>query len=98
AEPADEVPRLAVLVVDRAAAPAQRLPAPVGHVGVEAQPFRPGADFGALCLPLRVMAVAGADECVRDLVQQRVPDQLLTVPRDEVDRQLNGLPAEEAQA
>ena len=88
---------LAVPMKGPAAAFASRLPAARGHVGVSAA-NRPGSDRQALTPPDRIVAVAGADQGVDDLVQERVPDHFFPVAFYERKRQLDGAAVVDAQA
>ena len=96
--PADPVLRPAVLVVPQAAVAADGLPPTGRHLRLEGQPLGFRTHSQTHLLPRGVVAVAGADQRVGNLVQQRVPNDFFRVVLDKVGGQLDGTRAVAAEA
>jgi len=76
-------------MVEQAALATAGLPTAFGHVRLVAQAFGPGPDLRALAFPDGVMAMAGANKRVGDLVQQGIPDDLVVIAFHEMHGQLD---------
>lgn len=67
-----------------------RTPATAWHLHIiAATGFGFRADLAALRTPNRIVPMSGANECVRDLVEERVEDRVVGVAFGEVDRELD---------
>src|SRR5436305_2013457 len=73
------------------------LPAALGHVGLGTAGWL-SADRETHAPPRLVMPMAGTDQRMSDLMQQRVMDRLRSIARDKIDRQLNRLAVKDTQA
>ncbi len=72
-------------------------PTTFGHVSISTPDW-----FGTYCealpFPNRIMCMAGANQSVSNLVQNRVQDFFVTVPFHEVDRKFDGAPVVNTEA
>lgn len=73
-------------------------PAPERHRGLAVAALGLAANLQANLLPLGPVSSLVPGECVGDLVEERVDDGITAVDGDEVDRKLDALLAESAEA
>src|SRR5437899_2252027 len=98
AVPADRMLGSSVLGMQHPTAPAARLPPPLRHVDIEAQPLGLGTDLAARMFPHGVMAVSGTGQGVGDFVEERFPYYLFAVALSKMVRELNAPGTIEAEA
>ena len=94
----DPVLRASVFVVPHAAVAADGLPPTGRHLRLERQALRFRTHPQTHLLPRGIVAVAGADQRVGNLVQQRVANDFFRVVLDKVGGQLDGTRAVAAEA